>query len=79
MSNSEATLAKVQAEMEQETVQGDVLCSQAKVGLSDFELLSLVGQGAFGKVRTQQRTHTLACGGGDSIVLLQATGSLLVL
>lgn len=77
MSNSEATLAKVQAEMEQETVQGDVLCSQAKVGLPDFELLSLVGQGAFGKVRTRQHTHTLAC--GDSIVLLQATGSLLVL
>lgn len=44
---NEAALAGLQLEMEMD---GPVLGSAAKVGLQDFELLRLVGQGAFGKV-----------------------------
>ena len=44
-----ATLARAKREMEEDG-SGPVQASAAKVGLQDFELLRIVGQGAFGKV-----------------------------
>lgn len=50
-----ATLARAKREMEEDG-SGPVQASAAKVGLQDFELLRIVGQGAFGKVSVLPNT-----------------------